>query len=322
MTAIQSKDNSVVAVIVTHNRIDKLKVAFSRIVEQDVEAVIVVNNASTDGSKEWLLSNGHRKLHIVNSPKNIGGAGGFWLGFKTAISHYPVANWILCFDDDAYPNEDLISWFRNEVWEDNVGGVGSAVYLPNGNIAEMNRPFNNPFRSLGTILKSLISGRDGYHLGIDQYKRGVNIPVDAMSFVGAFIRVSLVKGKLGLPRKEFFIYADDTIYTLKIRKLGYQNIFCPMLHFTHDCETVIKGPKIYTPVWKVYYTLRNGVQLFRELAGPYYFLPLTFKMTQLLRATWRYNDKNKFLRYVFWGLSDGIKRNFDVPHEKIVTFEK
>ena len=314
--------NSVVAVIVTHNRLEKLKTACSKILPQAVEAVIVVDNASDDGTGKWLSSQPDKKLHVIHSVENLGGAGGFWLGFKTALEVKPNAQWILCFDDDAYPQEDLIHNFRSQIWDASIGGVASAVYLPDGQIAEMNRPILNPFGSLRRILKSMIRGREEYHIGQKEYQTGETIPIDAMSFVGAFIRTSLVRGKLGLPRKEFFIYSDDTIYTLKIKKIGYQNIFWPGLEFAHDCKSVETGKKKYVPTWKVYYTLRNGVQLYRELAGPYYFFPLAFKLMQLLRSTFYYEKKKRFLAYLFWGLNDGLKSRFNVHHETVISFLK
>ena len=71
------------AVIVTFNRLEKLKKALQAYSEQTVQAkyIIVVNNASSDGTTEFLLEwksddEGFEKV-ILNLPQNIGGSGGF-----------------------------------------------------------------------------------------------------------------------------------------------------------------------------------------------------------------------------------------------------
>ena len=51
------KQNSVVAVIVTCNRLEKFKSAYNSIVSQAIEHLIVVENCSADGTRQWLESN-------------------------------------------------------------------------------------------------------------------------------------------------------------------------------------------------------------------------------------------------------------------------
>src|SRR5699024_4422232 len=75
---------SLVAVIVSYNRLDKLKTGLAATLEQRCDAVVVVNNCSTDGTGEWLDEQvrAHDHLAVVHAARNLGGAGGFELGFK------------------------------------------------------------------------------------------------------------------------------------------------------------------------------------------------------------------------------------------------
>ena len=47
---------SIAAVVVTHDRLDKLTVTVARLLDQPVDHVIVVDNASTDGTAAWLAT--------------------------------------------------------------------------------------------------------------------------------------------------------------------------------------------------------------------------------------------------------------------------
>lgn len=71
------------AVIVTCNRINLLKECLNAVHHQAYkpEQIIVLNNASTDGTTEWL--DYQNNLSVV-LPENLGGAGRFYTGYKTA----------------------------------------------------------------------------------------------------------------------------------------------------------------------------------------------------------------------------------------------
>ena len=120
-------------VIVTYNRLHMLKDCLEHAFFQTMEpeAVVVVDNASTDGTTEYLeelkktgiLSPGetqaqgedsiekkvrlspNTRLLIYHEKENAGGAGGFCDGMKIAMKH-TKAEWILVIDDDAILDYD------------------------------------------------------------------------------------------------------------------------------------------------------------------------------------------------------------------------
>ena len=61
-----------VAVIVTFNRLDKLKEALRYTLEQPFYRVVVVNNCSTDGTREWLDGHSDQRLHLIHTEQNLG----------------------------------------------------------------------------------------------------------------------------------------------------------------------------------------------------------------------------------------------------------
>ncbi|MBP2654416.1 MAG: hypothetical protein H6Q73_1985 [Firmicutes bacterium] len=313
---------TVAVVIVTFNRLNKLKQAYKKIRIQNPAEIIIVNNASTDGTKAWLNRIDDNILRVINLEENVGGAGGFYTGFKLAIENSAV-KWILCYDDDAYPADNLLDKFSGVEprLPENTGSVAAAVYLPQGMISQMNRPSYNPFGSFMRVVNTLLKGYKGFHLTDDDYsKAGAFIDIDASSFVGCFINISCIRnGIISFPRKELFIYGDDILYTYSIREAGCRNLFIPELVFYHDCQTLINQRKHYDPLWKAYYTYRNGLELYRHFAKRMFPFVAIVKVIGWLWAGRCYQDN--FIKYIdCTGLAilDGFRRNYSRSHAYIL----
>ena len=100
--------------ILSFNRIDELRNTLTKVYEQDYKniEVIVVDNASSDGSSE-MVNNEFPSVQLIQMEKNIGIAG--WNeGFKVAKGGY-----VLVLDDDAYPDKNSIilslQEFQNDI---------------------------------------------------------------------------------------------------------------------------------------------------------------------------------------------------------------
>ena len=309
-----------VAVIVTYNRVQKLKKAYKAVCKEPLAGIVIVDNASTDGTREWLESIQNPKLTFISTSENTGGAGGFHEGFKCALQKY-IPDWIVCFDDDAYPEKGTIKKFINRDYPNDVGGVVSAVLLPNGDISEMNRPSIDPFSNLRIAVQIIKKGTAAFHIGNNNYWGKDQIDVDAGSFVGLFIRTKVIKQKIGLPKKALFLYGDDTIYTLRLRKSGYRLVFDPGLVFIHDSDMVTGGRIIYKPLWKIFYSYRNGLEIYRLVSGNYFPLVATIKLLIWLYKVRFYEEKRTYLRMLRYGYLDGLLRRFNRTHKEVKSLE-
>ncbi len=311
------------AVVVTYNRLEYLKQCLSMTLNESCSGIVVVNNASDDGTKEWLddLSRQHEHIHPIHLEHNCGGSGGFHIGFKYVVESTD-ADWLVCYDDDAYPKQGAFAVFQSKVASlpHDVAGIASAVYLPNGNISEMNRPSFNPFGSYRRIWNTLKQGRKGFHLNDEAYKnRYQNHSIDYSSFVGCFLNIQHIHHSLGLPRKEFFIYADDIAYTYGIGQAGLKHLFIPEIHFIHDCQTIEEAKGSYNPLWKAYYTYRNGIELFRLISGHYFPLIMMIKLCSWLLSARFYKTPYPFLKIMAIAVYDGMRRDFSRSHDAIVS---
>lgn len=83
------------AVIITRNRKATLALVLDRLAELPVDEVIVVDNASEDGTAEWLRT--HGGVRLIEPGANVGIAGRNLAAFEAAN------DLLLMLDDDAYP---------------------------------------------------------------------------------------------------------------------------------------------------------------------------------------------------------------------------
>lgn len=93
--------------VVTHNRLDYLKICLHKIQSQTFKNfdVLVVNNNSNDGTKEFLFTTD--TVFNINLEENTGPAGGFHeaIKFFTERGGYDFL-WLM--DDDLFPAKDCL----------------------------------------------------------------------------------------------------------------------------------------------------------------------------------------------------------------------
>ena len=95
---MENKKMKIGAVVVTYNRLDKLKKALESFEKQLYlpAYVIVADNASTDGTaqylRQWQKEDAGFKKIILTMESNMGGSGGFYAGIKRAMEQ--EADWI------------------------------------------------------------------------------------------------------------------------------------------------------------------------------------------------------------------------------------
>lgn len=297
---------SIAAVIVTFNRLEKLKISLHAIQKQAVTTIVVVNNNSNDGTAEWLSAQKDKRLEIINLPENTGGAGGFSTGIKFVVDNCD-ADWLLCFDDDAYPQANAIQQFERHYSNTDADIVAAAVHSISGTVLEMNRPVRSMPTSFFAMLSYFIN-RDKFIVRNNDYESQVPLEIDACSFVGMFINCTSASEKFGYPRSDLFLYCDDLIYTYGIRQSGARLVFEPSVCFKHDCDN--QPGRLYKHPWKVYYLMRNYTEFYRLVNSKQFFLMSIARAVYIISNIKLCNQKSSYLLNVFYGMRDGIRRDF------------
>lgn len=318
MTAPQT--HALCAIVVTYNRLPHLKLTLARLLDSPESAlarVVVVNNASTDGTADWLATQTDPRIDVVTSAENRGGAGGFEQGMRHAMAHHNPS-WLVLMDDDGRPTAGTLETFR-DLDHGDWDAVAAAVYYPDGRICEMNRPSVNPFWSLRTFGKTVLRWRNGYHIPYSDYDSPGPRPIDLTSFVGFFLRADVVRAA-GYPNPALFLYGDDVIYTLGLRRDGFRIAFDPRLPFDHDCATFENDAhRAFRPLWKVYYAYRNSLMMYHMATGPLFWMLVPLLWVKWYRAADRYgDDRATYLKLYRAAMGDGIRGRTTRSHADIM----
>ncbi|MEP9364210.1 glycosyltransferase family 2 protein [Nocardioides sp. CN2-186] len=198
-----SDGRRVIAVVVTFNRLDLVQRLVERLGEvPELAEVLVVDNASTDGTGEWLAGL-DGSVHGRTLAENSGGAGGFHDGLAWAIERDADLVWLM--DDDGLPDPDCLALLLQEpgldfwgplvVDQDDPTRLVFPIRLPGG---------TRVVHRIGDVERAATDGR------ID----GIVIP-----FNGVLVTRELVE-RIGLPRAEYFIWGDDHEYRLRAEAAG------------------------------------------------------------------------------------------------------
>jgi GT2 family glycosyltransferase len=303
------------AIVVTYNRPDQLRVTLDRLLTEPVDHIVVVDNASTSETPALLAGYTDPRLHILRLADNTGGAGGFQAGMAHARDVL-APDWVVLMDDDARPTPGALARFRVDYADTEPvlprnAVIAAAVFYPDGTLCEMNRPSRNPFWNAGLFVRTLTRGsRKGFHLADADFALDAPpVAIDVASFVGYFVHRSATR-RAGLPEGGLFIYGDDVLYSLRIRRAGLGIEMNPAIRFEHDCGTMGEG-FVYRPLWKIYYHCRNGVSIARQAAGPVVF---PAALLWYVRVWWQRGNalpapERRLYRRLFWtGLRDGLLR--------------
>lgn len=201
----------VTAIVVTYNRLALLKECIAALLAQDYENmdILLVDNHSTDGTIEYmneLLAENSSKIKALFLDENTGGAGGFHAGVKAAA--YSDADWLWLMDDDTIPERQACSELVRAVEvigpENKIGYISSNVYGMQGEC--MNTP----------RMKFMQKGENGY-ADWNKYLSDALVKVNSATFCACFVSTDAVRA-VGLPLKEYFLWGDDTEYTLRLSK--------------------------------------------------------------------------------------------------------
>jgi GT2 family glycosyltransferase len=185
---------NVAAVVVTYNRLEKLKKCLQCMEKQARNLdIFIINNASTDETDFFMRSykKNHNNIFYFKLEENIGGAGGFNFGLKEAYKSSKNYKYFWLLDDDTYPQKNaLLELLKFANKNESFGFLVSKAIWKDGSLSEMNVP---------SIIK----------------RKGNFIKVRQASFVSFFVKRDIFNC-LGFPIKEFFIWGDDIEFSRRI----------------------------------------------------------------------------------------------------------
>ncbi|HEY9351908.1 MAG TPA: glycosyltransferase [Nocardioides sp.] len=202
---------TVAIVVVTYNRADMLRGLLDGLtkLDQPADAVIVVNNASTDHTAQVLAEAITPNLQVIDSPENLGGAGGFHLGTKAAVEQ----GWdrLYLIDDDVVPAHDCLEVLLAQD-EDCLFSVREDKNGKLIELAALKFDLRNPL----AIKPKTASVMDTYPTRDALPER---VAVENVAFEGFMIRRTVLE-EIGLPDPTYFIFYDDVDLAIRARRAG------------------------------------------------------------------------------------------------------
>lgn len=283
--------NKITAVVVTYNRLNDLKIALEAISKQTVACdVIIVNNGSTDGTKEYLQTLGE-KYHVIHQD-NLGGAGGFYTGTKSAFDN--GYEWIWMMDDDGLPEQHQLEELLKVAQNKNLHVLNALV---------VNKDDHS----------RLAFGRQESLQSIDNTQDCISQPLSP--FNGTFIHRE-VMAKVGFIKKEMFIWGDEQEYMARIRKAGFTPMTAIKAIHYHPRE---KGVKLYAlpiinkgqvmekPSRLSHNFYRNMGYINRNYNGKKLLIKNIIYYTIFFLRRLRFTELFKFYRYYFKGIRNDYR---------------
>lgn len=250
-----SQGRDILVGIVTLNRRDKLARTLAECRGLGFDRFVVVDNGSGDGTREFL--SGQTDLKCLFPEHNEGGSGGF-NRIKRYFYENTTSDYLLLMDDDAYPTfsrSDLTAFLATRS-AGNYMAYACKVIYPTGSLCEMNRPGKN-----------ILADHPLLHFGKDHHidETSPESIVDFASFVGLLLTREAIR-RVGVVSTQFFIYSDDTYYTLSISRGDGKILYCPQLTFIHDCNRSSRNLIHHDPV-RLERDVVNKIVMIREYSN-------------------------------------------------------
>jgi rhamnopyranosyl-N-acetylglucosaminyl-diphospho-decaprenol beta-1,3/1,4-galactofuranosyltransferase len=256
-------DRRIAAVVVTFNRVALLERLVPRLAETPgVDEILVVDNASTDGTAAWLRAQVETSpvpVHTRTLSDNTGGAGGFHEGLRWAVERGADLVWLM--DDDGLPEPDCLDRLLERAGTLDFWGP---VVVDEADPERLVFPIRLPGGTRVVHAMADVRAAAG-----DGLIRGIVIP-----FNGVLVTRDLVE-RIGLPRAEFFIWGDDHEYRLRAERAGARIATVVDARVHHPSVGALGTPMAFgrttyndTPSdLKHYCMARNNLLNLREYAG-------------------------------------------------------
>jgi rhamnopyranosyl-N-acetylglucosaminyl-diphospho-decaprenol beta-1,3/1,4-galactofuranosyltransferase len=273
------------AVIVTYNRLETLKKCLDHVTNQILppKYIIVVDNNSADGTKEYLSSRAHKDIIPIFSDHNLGFGYGLNLGCQYIMDHR-LSEYVWLLDDDSFPAPDVLlqlreSFHQNDKPNERIGILGS----------------------IGCRITWT-----GDTVVISDHKAGPVVPADFVLVDNSLVKISVL-AEVGNIYPDFFIMCEDYEFSKRLDRNNFkilllQNVTVERLH--------LGGGTVYSPntVWRGYYHSRNHLLILKRYfsfaeAFHYFFRQFKYLASALLFAP----DRWKRVRLRLSGMLDGIK---------------
>lgn len=247
-----NKMRKIAAVICNYNKRDYVTECIQSVIEsvfQELD-IIVVDNASTDGSAECIRARFGDKVKLLINQENLGGSGGFNRGIRYALDQ--GYEYIWCLDNDVLVDENAVGELYAFLEEHPEAGMaGSKVYhMENPDYVQQ---FGIDIVWEEYCCEAKFSGQreDGSMPEV--------VYSDAVAACSVLVRASLIR-EIGPLPEENFLYWDDTEWGIRCNLAGYKVASVGSSKILHS----MGAKKESVNTFPLYYAWRNWIRFFMK----------------------------------------------------------
>lgn len=211
--------------------------SLSRLDSRDLDVeVVVIDNASTTPFTFKNKTVGKFPLNIIHSSTNTGFSGGHNIGMQYALKE--GADYILILNNDTIVDKGLVKHLVSAIEkESNIGIACPKIYFSPG--SEYHKDKYDK-KDIGKVL--WYAGEDmdwknilGQHRGVDEVDQGQYDKKEETEFAtGCCMLVAMeVIKKIGMFDEKYFLYYEDTDFTMRAKNAGYKALYVPDAYLYH-----------------------------------------------------------------------------------------
>ena len=198
-----------------------------------LDSIVIVDNCSTDNSREILKELEGGKIHFIIAGKNGGYGYGNNLGIRYALSELHATH-VLVANPDVEVSEACIGAMKQAFYKiDHLGVAACVAVNPAGQVQSFSWKLHGLLGDLldtGLVTRRLFGKFLMPHPEQDRSRPYVFVDaVPGSLFLAdgeAFIRC-------GLYDEEVFLYYEEKILGLKMKKKGYRTALLTKCHYVH-----------------------------------------------------------------------------------------
>ena len=221
-----------------------------RLVTYANHTVILVDNGSTDGSRE-AIAKGFPEVTLIDSGSNLGFSGGNNIGIKRALDD--GADAVLLLNNDTVVAPDFLEPLVAALTSDSmIGAVNSKIYYH----AEPEKIWS----AGGMIDWSTGITHQRFVDEIDSGQADECVDIDYAVGCAVMARREAIE-RAGVLDDDFFLYYEETEWCQRIRRAGFRIVYVPASRVWHKVSTIVSNPERL-----IYYYCRNRL-LFLKRTG-------------------------------------------------------
>jgi GT2 family glycosyltransferase len=262
---------NILSIIVTYgNRFHYLEQVVKRLLKEKIAKILIISNGSDEIYKKSIfnLKKKSKKIKLIILNKNYGSAFAIKKGLKYALkSDY---KFILLLDDDNLPELGSLKILKKKYRE--YGNSFKNIFSPNRyklkyykNLKFKNNAFhfsNNNFIKFN-FLNIIFFFIKNFFFKNSQNKK--NISMQVAPYGGLFFNKEILK-IVGLPQKNFFLYADDFEFTLRLTRNNFNIYFCKD-YLIEDLDKTLDENNYFSKTVderKIFFQVRNHTHFSRK----------------------------------------------------------